>query len=72
VQTLRDSGEEFVHGFTYSGHPTCAAVALANLDILEGEALTERTATDTGPALAAALHAALADHPMWAKSAAWA
>ena len=64
VQTLRDSGEEFCHGFTYSGHPTCAAVALANLDILENEQLIERTATDTGPALARALHEALDDHPL--------
>lgn len=27
------------HGFTYSGHPTCCAAALANLDIIEGEDL---------------------------------
>jgi adenosylmethionine-8-amino-7-oxononanoate aminotransferase len=30
------------HGFTYSGHPTACAVGLANLDILEREALYER------------------------------
>ena len=29
---------------TYSGHPTCCAVALANIDILERERLTERAA----------------------------
>ena len=29
------------HGWTYSGHPICAAAALANLDILERENLTE-------------------------------
>ena len=62
VQTLRDSGEEFAHGFTYSGHPTCAAVALANLDILTREKLVERTAQDTGPYLANALKR-LASHP---------
>ncbi|MBF8720286.1 aspartate aminotransferase family protein [Pseudomonas guariconensis] len=28
------------HGWTYSGHPICAAAALANLDILEREDLT--------------------------------
>jgi putrescine aminotransferase len=27
------------HGYTYSGHPSCAAAALANLDILEREQL---------------------------------
>jgi adenosylmethionine-8-amino-7-oxononanoate aminotransferase len=30
------------HGYTYSGHATAAAAALANLDILEREALTDR------------------------------
>jgi len=64
VQTLRDSGEEFCHGFTYSGHPTSAAVALANLDIITREGLVERTAQDTGPALAKALQEALGDHPL--------
>jgi putrescine aminotransferase len=29
----------FVSGFTYTGHPTCCAVALANLDIIENEQL---------------------------------
>ncbi|EGH46577.1 hypothetical protein PSYPI_31441, partial [Pseudomonas syringae pv. pisi str. 1704B] len=29
------------HGWTYSGHPICAAAALANLDILERENLTQ-------------------------------
>ncbi len=29
----------FVHGFTFGGHPVCAAAALANLDIFEREDL---------------------------------
>jgi putrescine aminotransferase len=62
VEVLR-SGGEFAHGFTYSGHPVCAAVALANLDIIEREKLVERTATQSGPHLAAAL-ARLAAHPL--------
>jgi putrescine aminotransferase len=32
----------FKHGATYSGHPTCCAAALANLDILERERLIPR------------------------------
>lgn len=32
----------FRHGQTYSGHPTCCAAALANLDIIEREGLLER------------------------------
>ncbi|GAA5165163.1 aminotransferase class III-fold pyridoxal phosphate-dependent enzyme [Pseudonocardia eucalypti] len=35
-------GVEFAHGFTYNGHPVGAAVALANLDILEREELPAR------------------------------
>jgi adenosylmethionine-8-amino-7-oxononanoate aminotransferase len=31
----------FAHGFTFGGHPVCAAVALANIDILEREDLNE-------------------------------
>jgi putrescine aminotransferase len=55
VATLREAGGEFVHGYTYSGHPTSAAVALKNLEILTRERLVERTAEDTGPYLAHAL-----------------
>jgi L-2,4-diaminobutyrate transaminase len=32
----------FSHGYTYSGHPVGAAVALANLDIMEREGLIKR------------------------------
>jgi adenosylmethionine-8-amino-7-oxononanoate aminotransferase len=32
----------FRHGYTYSGHPTACAVALANLDIIEREGLRDR------------------------------
>jgi adenosylmethionine-8-amino-7-oxononanoate aminotransferase len=31
----------FTHGFTFGGHPVCAAVALANLDALERESVLE-------------------------------
>ena len=34
-----DDAPWFRHGPTYSGHPTCCAVALANLDIIEREGL---------------------------------
>jgi len=63
VETLRDAGGAFIHGYTYSGHPTAAAVALENIDIIEREGLVERTATETGPLLARHL-AEIADHPL--------
>ena len=37
-------GKRWMHAYTYSGHPTCCAVALANIDILERERLVERAA----------------------------
>ncbi len=36
--------ETWMHAFTYSGHPTCCAVALKNLEILERDGLVERAA----------------------------
>ena len=57
------TGGDFVHGFTYSGHPVCAAVALRNIEIMEREGLVEKVRSETGPYLAQAL-AALNDHPL--------
>jgi len=37
--------KRWMHAYTYSGHPTCCAVALANIEILEREGLIERAAT---------------------------
>jgi adenosylmethionine-8-amino-7-oxononanoate aminotransferase len=39
------AGAVFRHGYTYSGHSAAAAAAIANLDIIEREALVERVAT---------------------------
>ena len=36
--------EKFMHAATYSGHPVCCAVGLANIDIIEREGLVERAA----------------------------
>jgi adenosylmethionine-8-amino-7-oxononanoate aminotransferase len=36
------AGVSFRHGQTYSGHPTCCAAAMANLDIIEREGLLAR------------------------------
>lgn len=63
VEVLRAVGDDFVHGYTYSGHPTAAAVALKNIEIMENEDLVRRTREDTGPYLARRM-AALAEHPL--------
>ena len=61
--SLKEKGGEFYHGFTYSGHPVAAAVALANLQIIEDEGLLEKVRDETGPYMAEAL-APLANHPL--------
>ena len=58
-----DQGGEFYHGFTYSGHPVACAVALANLDIIEGQNLAGAAATQ-GAKLLSGLRLALGDHPL--------
>jgi putrescine aminotransferase len=35
----------FAHGFTYSGHPVCCAVALANIELMERERVLENART---------------------------
>jgi putrescine---pyruvate transaminase len=55
-------GRSFAHGATYSGHATCCAAALANLDLLERDGLVHR-ARD----LEKGFHARLAEldaHPL--------
>jgi len=37
-----DSGETFMHGITYGGHPIGCAVALANIELMEREDLPGR------------------------------
>ncbi|MFW2545608.1 aminotransferase class III-fold pyridoxal phosphate-dependent enzyme [Primorskyibacter sp. 2E107] len=51
-----------MHGFTYSGHPVGASIALANLDVMEQEDLPGRAAT-LGPVLLDALRARVGDSP---------
>jgi len=46
--TLFHADEEWSHGFTYSGHPVAAAVALANLELMEKEGLGTRAGGPAG------------------------
>jgi adenosylmethionine-8-amino-7-oxononanoate aminotransferase len=39
----------FTHGFTFAGHPMCAAVAMANLDAFEREGVLENVRANEGP-----------------------
>ena len=38
-------GASFLHGFTFAGHPVSCAVALANLDVFEGEQILQHVRT---------------------------
>lgn len=47
IKDVIDSAERsnrWMHGYTNSGHPTCCAVALQNIDIIEREGLLENSA----------------------------
>ncbi|MEQ6203013.1 aspartate aminotransferase family protein [Sulfitobacter sp. HNIBRBA2951] len=54
---------EFNHGYTYSGHPVCAAVALENLRLLQDENVLDHVNNVAAPALHAVLKS-LGDHPL--------
>jgi adenosylmethionine-8-amino-7-oxononanoate aminotransferase len=58
VRDALEADADFVlrHGYTYSGHPSACAAALANLDIIEREGLLDR-AVDVGARLEAGLRA---------------
>ena len=60
---LINEGGEFYHGFTYSGHPVSAAVALANIELIETEGLIGRVRDITAPYLANAIKQ-LDSHPL--------
>ena len=51
-KVLMEKGGELAHGYTYSGHPVCAAVALENIRILQEERIVETVQSETGPYLA--------------------
>ena len=55
--------DEFFHGYTYSGHPVSAAVALENLRIMDEENLIGHVRDVAAPHLAKAW-ATLSDHPL--------
>jgi putrescine aminotransferase len=63
ASVLRQQGGELAHGYTYSGHPVCAAVALENIRILQDEKIVETCKHDTGPYLAERWKA-LGEHPL--------
>ena len=63
IAAVLDDGEDvWMHAYTYSAHPVGCAVAMANLDIIEGEDFPGQAA-EKGRYLLEGLNATLGDHP---------
>lgn len=62
VLDTADPGKRWMHAYTYSGHPTTCAVAMANLDYIEREDLITRSA-ESGAHLVAGLKSLADSHP---------
>lgn len=63
VVAVLNEGGDFNHGFTYSGHPVAAAVALENIRIMCDEKIIQRAHEKAAPYLQKRLRE-LSDHPL--------
>jgi adenosylmethionine-8-amino-7-oxononanoate aminotransferase len=52
-EPFAEPGRMFAHGYTWGGHPVSAAVALANLDVIENEHLLQNVRHNEGAFFAA-------------------
>lgn len=64
ANTFLEHNDDFNHGFTYSGHPVAAAVAIANIRLLQSENIVAYVADDIGPYFQKKLRETLSDHPL--------
>ena len=51
AEVLVNQGGDFNHGYTYSGHPVCAAVAVANIKLMQRENIVSIVHDSTAPYL---------------------
>ena len=63
ADVLINQGGEFNHGYTYSGHPVCAAAAIANIKLMQAENIVETVRETTAPYLQKRLRE-LSDHAL--------
>jgi putrescine aminotransferase len=63
ADVLIEEGGEWAHGYTYSGHPSCCAVALESIRILDEEKIVEKAGRDLAPYFKAHMES-FADHPL--------
>ncbi len=62
-EVLVHQGGEFNHGFTYSGHPVCAAAAIANVNLMRQTGIVDTVRDSTAPYLQKRLRE-LGEHPL--------
>jgi adenosylmethionine-8-amino-7-oxononanoate aminotransferase len=48
AEPFMHGNSSFTHGFTFAGHPVCAAIAMANLDAMEREGVLENVRANEG------------------------
>ena len=63
AEAFEAADAEFVHGYTYSGHPVACAVALKNLELMEKEGVLAHVRDVAGPHLRQRLIETFGDHP---------
>lgn len=63
ANVLLQSDTEFAHGFTYSGHPVCAAVAVANIKLMQRTKIIDQVRNHTAPYFTKKWQS-LASHPL--------
>jgi putrescine aminotransferase len=63
AETVIESGGEFTHGYTYSGHPASCAVAIGKIRLLQREQIIETVARDIAPYFQKCL-AEFSSHPL--------
>jgi putrescine aminotransferase len=64
TEALESYDDDFNHGFTYSGHPVAAAVALANIELMQKTEVIEYVHKEIGPYFQQRLRDTLSDHPL--------
>lgn len=64
ANALIEHDDDFNHGFTYSGHPVAAAVAIENIRLMKEENIVDYVGNDIGPYFQQKLRETLSEHPL--------
>ncbi|MAD46244.1 MAG: aspartate aminotransferase family protein [Oceanospirillaceae bacterium] len=64
ANALIEHDDDFNHGYTYSGHPVSAAVALKTIEIMKEEKIVERLQEEIAPYFQKKLRETVGQHPL--------